>query len=133
MIKEITNKIVLITALIISIFVSIIVASPSLFAQVDPLEKACSGNAASSSVCQPTTDNPIFGPDGVLTGAISIVSIIVGVAAVIMIIVSGLRFVLGGSNPETVASAKNSIIFAFVGLVVALSAQLIVIFVLRNL
>lgn len=133
MIKTITNKITIITVLAVTVLFFVVLLSPSLHAQEDPLEKACSGNAAASSVCQPTAENPIFGPDGILTGAISIVSIIVGIAAVIMIIVSGLRFVLGGDNPETVKSAKNAIIFAVIGLLVALFAQAIVIFVLRNL
>lgn len=131
--KVISNKILSFGLIIAFIVANLLLTTPLYAVEGDPLEQACSGSAASSSVCQPTPENPIFGPEGILTGVISILSIIVGIAAFIMIIISGLRFILGGSNPETVASARNSIIFAVVGLIVALFAQAIVIFVLRKL
>jgi hypothetical protein len=64
---------------------------------------------------------------------INIMSLIVGVAAVIMLIVAGIRYVTSGGDSNTISEAKNTIIYALVGLVVAGAAQLLVQFVLNKL
>lgn len=61
---------------------------------------------------------------------INIFSIIVGVAAVIMIIIGGLRYIISGGDSGNVTSAKNTILYAIIGLVVVALAQFIVRFVL---
>ncbi len=65
--------------------------------------------------------------------AITIMAIIIGVAAVIVIIVSGLTFVTGGSDPQAVARARSGIIYALVGLAIAGIAETLVRFVLEKL
>lgn len=64
---------------------------------------------------------------------INILSIIVGIVAVIMIIIYGLRFITSGGDSNAVAAARNGLIYAFVGLAVAAFAQLIVKFVIKSL
>lgn len=54
----------------------------------------------------------------------------IGVAAVIMLIIGGLRYVLSGGNPQNTKAAKDTILYAVVGIVVALLAYAIVNFVL---
>jgi hypothetical protein len=61
---------------------------------------------------------------------ISVLSIAVGAVAVIMIIIGGVRYVTSGGKSESVTAAKNTIIYALVGLVIAASAQVLVHFVL---
>ena len=61
---------------------------------------------------------------------INILSWIVGVAAVIMIIISGFRFVTSGGDANATKSARSGIIYAVVGLIVVLLAQALVWFVL---
>jgi cytochrome bd-type quinol oxidase subunit 2 len=63
---------------------------------------------------------------------VNILSIIVGVVAVIMIIIAGLRYVTSGGSDEAVKGAKNTILYAIIGLVVVALAQLIVHFVLHS-
>ena len=65
-------------------------------------------------------------------GIVKIFSIIVGVAAVIMIIYGGFRYITSGGDSGRVGSAKNSLIYAIVGLVIVALAQLIVHFVLNQ-
>ena len=57
---------------------------------------------------------------------------VVGIASVIVIIVSGLRFVLAGGNAQTVSSARDGILYAVIGIVVSLLAYAIVNFVLNQ-
>jgi hypothetical protein len=61
---------------------------------------------------------------------INIVSVIVGVVAVIMIIWGGLRYITSGGDSSNVSAAKNTIIYAIIGLVIVALAQFIVRFVL---
>jgi len=56
-------------------------------------------------------------------------SVIVGVAAVIMIILSGLRYITSGGDASKVGAAKSSLIYALIGLVIVALAQVIVHFV----
>lgn len=64
---------------------------------------------------------------------INIISILVGIAAVIMIIIAGFQYITSGGDSGKVSSAKNSIIYAIVGLVVVALAQSIVKFVLNRI
>jgi|SRR6185437_5112857 len=57
---------------------------------------------------------------------ISILSAVVGLVAVIMIIVAGVRFVTSGGDPAQVKGAKSALIYAIVGIVIVALAQLIV-------
>lgn len=63
---------------------------------------------------------------------VNIFSLIVGVVAVIMIILGGLRYITSGGDSNNVSSAKNTIIYAIIGLVVVALAQFIVQFVLNK-
>lgn len=75
-------------------------------------------------------DNPVFGPNGIITTLINILSIIVAIAAVIIIIIAGLKFVTSGTNPQDVTNARERVIYAIVGLIVATLAQILVRFIL---
>ncbi len=63
---------------------------------------------------------------------VNILSAIVGVIAVIMIIIGGLKYITSGGESSNVSGAKNTIIYAVVGLIVVALAQFIVRFVLTN-
>ena len=62
---------------------------------------------------------------------INIISAIIGVVAVIMIIFGGFRYVTSGGNDSSVTSAKNTILYAIIGLIIVALAQLLVRFVLN--
>jgi uncharacterized membrane protein len=64
---------------------------------------------------------------------VNLLSAIVGIVAVIMIIVGGLRYITSGGNEQSVTSAKNTILYAIIGLIVVALAQLIVRFTLNKI
>jgi cytochrome bd-type quinol oxidase subunit 2 len=66
----------------------------------------------------------------IIKTVINILSVIVGVVAVVMIIFGGLKYITSGGDSSNVSSAKNTIIYAIVGLVIVALAQFIVRFVL---
>ena len=67
-----------------------------------------------------------------IAAAVNIMSLIVGVAAIIMIISSGLKYITSGGDAQKIGNAKSTITYALVGLVVAALAQLLVHFVLHQ-
>lgn len=94
---------------------------------------ACSGTnidltGGSSGSCTATSGTSNI--QDLLRNIINYFSIIVGVIAVVMIIVGGLRYITSGGESGKVGSAKTTIIYALVGLVVVALAQLVVHFVL---
>lgn len=58
---------------------------------------------------------------------------IIGAFALLIITVSGLRYITSAGNPEKTAKAKNGLVYSLVGLVVAISAEAIVAFVVNRL
>ncbi len=60
---------------------------------------------------------------------INTLSMIVGAVSVVMIIIGGFRYVISGGDSNGVSGAKNTILYAVVGLVIVLFAQVIVRFV----
>ena len=70
--------------------------------------------------------------NGLLTSIINIFSAVVGVIAVLMIIVGGLRYITSGGDSGKVTGAKTTIIYALIGLVIVALSQLVVHFVLNQ-
>lgn len=95
----------------------------------------CEGSAASSPVCQDirSNTNPLFGPSGILTTVAGLFGLITGVISVFMVIIGGLRYITSGGDPGKTASAKNTILYAAIGLAVATVSGTIVRFLLSRL
>lgn len=109
-------------------FIFLSLAAPSVNAQV--MDKTCTGSALNSSVCKAGSDDPITGDNGIIMKITRVISYIIGFVAVLMIIIAGLKFVTANGNSESIASARNTIIYALIGVVIAAFSQLIVRFVI---
>lgn len=64
---------------------------------------------------------------------LSIVFAIIGALALLMLVLSGLRYIVSAGDPQRTAKAKDGIVYAFVGLAIALAAQAIIAFVVDRL
>lgn len=71
--------------------------------------------------------------NNVIDTVVNILSIVVGIVAVIMIIIAGFRYITSNGDSGAVSGAKNTIIYALVGLVVVALAQVIVKFVVNRI
>ena len=71
--------------------------------------------------------------ENLITTIVNILLFLIGLLSVIMIIYGGFRFVTSGGSAESVKAAKNTILYAIVGLVVAIMAFAVVNFVLDKL
>lgn len=68
-----------------------------------------------------------------LTNLLNLVTAVVGIIAVIMIIISGIRFLTSNGDSGQITSARNTFIYALVGLVLVAFAQIIVKLVLSRI
>lgn len=79
------------------------------------------------------SQNPIYGPNGIVTKVVNVLSMIVGIAAVIFIMVAGFRFIVSGSNSQEISQQREYILYALVALVIVALAQLMVRYVLLQI
>lgn len=108
------------------LFFCVNVVSTSVYA-VDPGFAKCDGN--DTAICK--TNPNLIG--GILGQVISILLFFAGTIAVIMIIVGGLRYITSDGDAGKASQAKNTIIYAIVGLVVAIMSYGIVAFIVGRL
>jgi len=74
----------------------------------------------------------LFGDTGLITTIINTMLFLVGALSVIMIIFGGLRYVTSGGKAASVTAAKNTIIYAIVGLIISFLAYAAVNFILGS-
>lgn len=63
---------------------------------------------------------------------VNLLSLVVGIIAVIMVIIGGLKYILSSGDSNQINSAKNTILFALVGLAIVALAQVLVRFVIKR-
>lgn len=71
----------------------------------------------------PTT---LTGEGGVFTTVVNVLLFIIGAISVIMLIIGGIRYTVSAGDSNAVTGAKNTILYAIVGLLVAFFAFAIV-------
>ena len=77
--------------------------------------------------------NPLFGPNGVITKGVGIFAIVLGIVSVFVFLINAVRMITASGDAQSISGARNGIIYAIIGIVIALSAQLIVSLILRKL
>lgn len=110
-----------------------VVAQPAQAAVVDVFQSCKSAGAAGDNICKDQKDQKLFGPNSIWTRIINTIIFLIGSVAVIMIIIGGLRYVLSGGDSSAVNGAKNTILYAVVGLVITVMSYAIVNFVLSRI
>ena len=73
----------------------------------------------------------LVGPNGTFTQITNTILYIVGIVSVVMLIYGGLRYVTSGGDSKKVTDAKNTILYAIIGLIVAVLSYAIVNFVIN--
>lgn len=108
-----------------------LVAAPA-YAQPNIEEGLCEGANLQVGSTDCNVDDPQGQVNNIITTVINIFSLVVGVVSVIMIIVGGLKYITSGGEAGNVSGAKNTILYAIIGLVVVALAQVVVRFVLTK-
>jgi cytochrome bd-type quinol oxidase subunit 2 len=123
MIQQIVNRIALSVALVLALVMPL--AAVTVSAQ--GVEDICQGVAITGGNCDDDASSTI---NSTVETVINLLSVVVGVVAVIMIIIGGFKYITSSGDSNNVSNAKNTILYAIIGLVVVALAQVIVIFVL---
>jgi hypothetical protein len=105
----------------------------------------CNNDTSGSAVCAdsskgncpsgtPNCDsNPITGSNGLLINITDIVAFVAGAAAILLIIIGGLRYITSAGNTEKANSARSTIINALIGLAVIVLATSLITYVVGKL
>ena len=75
----------------------------------------------------------LFGDTGVFKQVTNTILYIVGIVAVVMLIVGGIKYLLSGGDSKKVTDAKNTVLYAIIGLVICFLSFAIVNFVISSL
>ncbi len=123
-----------ISTLIAAFSICMLVMVPAVVSAQNPsVTDVCEGvKLTGATSCGPGDTAGTTGIANIIETVINLLSLLVGVVAVIMIIVGGLKYIMSSGDASNTASAKNTILFAIVGLVVVALAQIIVRFVLNK-
>ena len=140
MFKNLRNTIV--SLLSAATLVAVPIAAPALASAAasasganiqDCLTQGTSLDATSTDTCNGTSaQTGATNINNIIKTVINVFSLVVGIVAVIMIIAGGFRYIASGGDSNKITSAKNTIIYAIIGLVVVALAQFIVQFVLSK-
>ena len=80
-----------------------------------------------------TPENLFSGDNAIFKTIVNILLFIIGAISVIMLIIGGIRYVVSGGDQNAVSGAKNTILYAIIGIIVALLAYAIVNFVVGGI
>lgn len=84
--------------------------------------------SAWSGVCVSTTDPDVATIQGfqcLIANVFSVALTLIGLAGFVMLVIGSMRWMMSGGNAQTVEKSKNTISFAVLGLIVGLSAFII--------
>ncbi|MBC7459224.1 hypothetical protein H7200_00745 [Candidatus Saccharibacteria bacterium] len=123
-----------------SLFFGSVLALVAVFSPLTPTTYAQSCDqgaltAASGVNCAQGDGTPsvLFGDGSIFTTIVNVLLFIIGAISVIMLIIGGIRYTISAGDSGNVTAAKNTILYAIVGLVVAFLAFAIVNFVLGSI
>lgn len=121
--------------LVAAISLLLCLMAPATALAYNPLGGACQAGVNTSAACSPNgngsnSTNPI---NSTLKKVTSIVALIAGIAAVIMIIVGGFRYITSAGDPQKASNARSIVLGAVIGLVIVAAAESIILFVLSKI
>lgn len=126
--KKIT---LLLTSLAIVLGVGAVSLSPATALAYNPLDPGCAADA-NNPICK-NRGNANNQTSKLVQNIINTLLYALGIICVIMIIIGGIRYTLSDGDSSKITNAKNTVLYAVVGLVVALLAFGIVNFVINRI
>lgn len=121
------KQFLLVLGLVVGVGAAALPATPAH--AINVFDKGCTGQASDAqSVCGNTGDTAAT----MTKTVVNVMLFILGIIAVIMIVIGGIRYVVSAGDSSAVTGAKNTILYSVVGLVVAILAYAIVNFVITT-
>ena len=123
-IKKISQGLLLVPMMALSFG---LVSAPVALADCDSSDLTI-GSGAACAQGTGTSDN-LFGDESIFKSITNILLFLIGAISVIMLIIGGIRYVISGGDQNQITGAKNTILYALIGIVVAFLAYAAVNFV----
>lgn len=128
MFKKSTKRTVMALALLAGVAALAVVAVQPV--QAIEVWGACSGNTT-NAVCNAGGADTLFGTNSIWTRIINTILFVAGAIAVLMVIIGGIKYIVSAGDQSGVTSAKNTILYALVGLGIVVVSYAIVNFVIQ--
>lgn len=103
-----------------------------LFSSMWLIAKSVVTNCTEPASCDVTLPS-VAANDGGVKIALQILFGIIGALAVFFVVYGGFKFVTSQGDPQAVGKARATVLYAVIGLVIAISAEIIVSFVIGSL
>ena len=131
MLKKLFNKKLIVTVSLVAALMAPLYMNGLVSAQLfgNSKDAACQGVSAGTGGCSSAAGTSF---DSTLQNIINVFSLLIGIVAVIMLMIGGFKYITSSGDTNNINSAKNTIIYALVGLVVVALAQVMVQFVLNK-
>jgi hypothetical protein len=122
----------IVAAPLVMLGLCVTVSSVAAVAAVDC--NATNLSLSQSASCAKSDDQPdsLFGTGGIFQTVTNVLLFIIGAVSVVMLIIGGIRYTISQGDSSAVTSAKNTILYAIIGLVVAILAYAAVNFVIGS-
>jgi len=120
------KKIQLFAAAFTLMFISAFALLPVATVGAQALDEICSDTGSDGAVCQ----NKDQSTDTFILSLINFLLYIIGAVAVVIMIIGGFLYATSSGNAASVSRAKNTILYAVIGLVISMIAYAVVNFVL---
>lgn len=131
LIKTIKTKFTPVLAILYLLTVFLAVPLPAL--------AACGNNTPKGQVIdsvQQTANGPAdctgSGVTTIVSNAIQLFSIIIGIVAVVMVMIAGFKYITASGDSNNITSAKSTLIYALIGIAIAALAQFLIHFVFNT-
>ncbi len=120
---------------VVGLAATAITSAPAYAAQTDCTDPSSANPLLAGASCSQATgtkDN-LFASNGIFVTVANTLIFLVGAVAVIFLIIGGLRYVVSGGNATHITAAKDTILYAIIGIVVAVISFALVQFVITSL
>lgn len=117
-------------ALGLSVFTPVVAPAGAIGIQ-DGADAAQGEDQTGDAACLFGTEPGCTG-DGIFRTITNVLLFIIGAISVIMLIVGGIRYTVSGGDSAAITSAKNTILYAIIGIIVAILAYAVVNFVIGS-
>jgi hypothetical protein len=129
------TRVMAVFGVVVIVLLQAVLFLPQVLAE-DVFRESCSGLGGSTSFCQDVRstsgENKITGPNGIVTKIGQVIVFLAGGISLIMIVVGGFKYAISAGDSNAVTSAKNTVLYAIIGLVITIFSQVIVSFVLSK-
>lgn len=124
------KTIIISSLLTMGLFVPLAMSAPVTAQSSLAEQRLCEGSGGTYAGGRCSTGGKPQTVEGTFKVIANTLLFLVGAIAVIMIIIGGLRYVTSGGDQSSVSSAKNTILYAVIGVIVAFAGYAIVNFVI---